>query len=278
MIAPVAASTSRIVVTDLDGSLLDHYTYDYTAAETALNALEHAGVPVILASSKTRAEMQALREAMGNWHPYIVENGAGIAVPSGYFGPAVTPTEAEDDRSPLAQPRAHWLQCLDAVKTDFAGEFESFAAGGDQWVSEVTGLSLEAARRANQREFTEPVAWLGSEDRQSEFIRMLESMGARVQRGGRFLAVGGDADKGRALRNLRDRYADYAGAAVKVLALGDSHNDVAMLAAADAAVLVRSPVHEFPRLDSDFAVYRSEAIGPEGWAEGVFHWLEGEQV
>jgi len=50
-----------LVFTDLDGTLLDHNTYGWEEAIPALELCRTRGVPVILVSSKTRAEMAALR-------------------------------------------------------------------------------------------------------------------------------------------------------------------------------------------------------------------------
>jgi phosphoglycolate phosphatase-like HAD superfamily hydrolase len=54
-----------IVFSDLDGTLLDHETYLFDAAQPALNALKARDIPLILASSKTRAEMNALHRKWG---------------------------------------------------------------------------------------------------------------------------------------------------------------------------------------------------------------------
>jgi hypothetical protein len=52
-----------VVFSDLDGTLLDHETYSFDAARPGLDALKSRGIPLILASSKTRAEMQDLGTA-----------------------------------------------------------------------------------------------------------------------------------------------------------------------------------------------------------------------
>ena len=72
---------TRLVFSDLDGSLLDHYSYSYEAALPQMEALERAGIPLILVSSKTRAEILILREELANRHPFIVENGAAVFIP-----------------------------------------------------------------------------------------------------------------------------------------------------------------------------------------------------
>ena len=69
-----------IVYTDLDGSLLDGTTYSYEPATPALAALREQGIPLVLVSSKTRAEMEPLRQRLDHRDPFIVENGGAVAV------------------------------------------------------------------------------------------------------------------------------------------------------------------------------------------------------
>ncbi len=275
------ATRRRLVVTDLDGSLLDHHSYDYAPAQPAMAALEAAGIPLVLASSKTRAEIQGLREALGNRHPYIVENGAAVILPDGYLPSLPKGAQRDGDEwvYAFAPPRAHWLAVLDGLRDEYAGEFENFAHGGVDWIVERTGLSPAAAQLANAREYSEPVAFLGDAEREAAFKAAVKHAGANVLRGGRFLSVAGDCDKGRALVWLRDTLCRaWNVASIDDLAIGDSQNDCAMLEAAGSALLIRSPVHDFPELGRQGGVIKSTALGPAGWAEGVGHWLADAEL
>ena len=60
-----------LVFTDLDGTLLDHDTYGWEAASPALAQCRERGIPIVLVSSKTRAEMDNLRRRMGLSMPFI---------------------------------------------------------------------------------------------------------------------------------------------------------------------------------------------------------------
>ena len=100
----------------------------------------------------------------------------------------------------------------------------------------------------------------------------LQARGAHALQGGRVLTVAGDCDKGRALGWLRSIYQQAEGP-VHDLAIGDSGNDVAMLEAAETALVIRSPVNPAPRLQRDRGVIYSRLFGPEGWTEGVERWL-----
>ena len=82
-----------VVFSDLDGTLLDHDTYSFDAARPALERLRVDGVPLILCTSKTRAEIAPLRRALGNTHPFISENGGAVFIPAGYFPFALSGAE-----------------------------------------------------------------------------------------------------------------------------------------------------------------------------------------
>lgn len=266
-----------LVFSDLDGSLLDHHDYSFHAALPAVEALRERGIPLILCSSKTRAEIEPLRAQLGNRDPFIVENGAAACIPDASLvqpPPGCRPDGAGWVRE-FAPPRQRWLAALDRLQPEFAGQFTHFEAMGLDGVMAATGLAREAAARAMDRHYSEPVLWRGSDARRRAFVEALASAGATVLQGGRFLSVAGDCDKGLALRWLRDCYQrDNPARDVHDLAIGDSANDSAMLESARHALVIRSPVHGFPPLQRQEATRYSRAFGPAGWAEGVLDWLQ----
>ena len=272
---------SLLVFTDMDGSLLDHHDYSFGPARPLLELLEAAGIPLIPNTSKTRAELESLRRAVGSRHPFIVENGAAVFIPRGYFARQPAATRAMQDYwvYEFSGPRQGWLDTLAALETEFSGEFTSFHREGVDGVMALTGLERADAALANQREYSEPVSWLGGAERKAEFIQALRQRGANPLQGGRFLTLAGNCDKGRAMQWLRNAYRD-AGfpAPIHSIAIGDSGNDVAMLEAAETALVVRSPVHGFPKLERREKTIYSTGYGPAGWAEGVSQWLQAMGV
>ncbi len=266
----------RLVFTDLDGSLLDHNSYRFTDALPQIRALEKRSIPLIPATSKTRAEIEVLRRQLGNRHPFIAENGAAVFIPRGYFPrqpQGTTEREGYWVREWVAG-RDHWLGLLSRLRDEFDGDFECFSEAGIAGIARMTGLAEDAAALADRREYSEPVLWLGSPAGADSFVEQLRALGATVQRGGRFLAVSGDCDKGRALAWLREVYRrSRSMPSCHDLAIGDSRNDCPMLEVARTALLVRSPVHDFPPLPRTDGVLYSHDYGPAGWAEGVARWL-----
>lgn len=261
-----------LIFTDLDGSLLDHHHYRHDEAESTLVELSKRDIPVIPVSSKTRSEIERLQQTLHNPHPFICENGALICIPVGYFAeqPADTIRAGAYWLKSFVAPRQYWLNLINTLKSEFAGDFTSFADAGIDGIIKLTGLDVHSAARAAHREYGEAIAWHGSPARQKLFISALQQAGACVLQGGRFLHVSGDCDKGGALQWLMQQYQYfYPNKQWQSLAIGDSDNDIAMLTQADMALLIPSPVHGLPALKPHPFLFVAPYPGPRGWAAGV---------
>ncbi len=251
-----------IVVTDLDATLLDHFDYSFDAAHPALKRLQALQIPLILNSSKTRSELLRLREKLHTKAPFIVENGAGIIIPQGKILASHS----------LGMNRAEILRVIHELRARDGYQFTGFDDMSPEQVAEQTGLSLADARLARQREFTEALHWEDSETQLQRFGKSLQQHDMRLIRGGRFWHVTGTADKGKAIHFLRDYYQQQTHDIPTVIALGDSENDLPMLAAADYPVLVKSPARDYPAFQHP-ALIRTSDYGPAGWNQAVLQLL-----
>lgn len=259
-----------IVFTDLDGTLLDHHTYSYEQAVDLINELYQQAIPLIYSSSKTRVEIEPLRVATNNQHPFIVENGSAVYVPKNYFIRKPHGTVLREDYwvKEFAEPRAHWLQILRRLEKQFDGCFTSFSQLGAEGIAKAADMSRDEAALANKRQYSEPLLWIGDSTRRQAFINELIRAGAFVQQGGRFLNVNGNGDKGSALRWLLSHYREQQPTETfHTIALGDSQNDAPMLEASDTAIIVRSPVRDTPRLQRQNRTQISNDCGPLGWSK-----------
>ena len=260
--------TKTLIFTDMDATLLDHHTYCFTAAKPTLAKLANQDIPVIPTTSKTYAEMQPLRERIGLNGAFIVENGAAVYIPKHFF--PNQPSKTVDINGfwckQFIADKQHWIDLLEQVGEDFYGKYKQFSKMSVKEIQSCTGLDAESATLASDRQFGEPVLWLGDEDEKEAFIKALKDKGVSPLEGGRFIHVSGDSDKGRALQWLADEYKNQFKTEVKTVALGDGKNDIAMLEAADISVRILSPANPPPTVKKE-SVYTSTLTGPEGWSE-----------
>lgn len=262
----------HLIFTDLDGTLLDHHTYSFAPALSTLQMLAEQNIPVIPNTSKTFAELIEIRGAIGLTSPFIVENGAAVYIPTTFFKhqPSGTIQKCGFWVKELSYPVEHWLSVIQDLKPSFKGEFSHFSAMSVAQICDATGLSEHDASLAAQREYCEPIFWQGSDDGKKQFIQAIQEMGASPLQGGRFLHVTGECNKGVALTWLMGEFKkQHPDKHCTSIALGDGHNDIAMLEVADHAVRILSPTSEPPPLKRTTNLITSKSYGPTGWAESI---------
>ena len=247
------------VVTDLDGTLMDHH-YDWSPAEPAIRRLQAAGIPVIPCTSKTAEEVIRFREQLDLHDPFIVENGGAIHGESSTGQPWGLPlgpgwAELKPQLSALELELGEPLRALDEL-TDAEGE-------------RLLGLQGDVLRQAQRRCCSVPFV-PPSADVRLRLEALVEQRGLTVVQGNRMgHLLGPGISKGNALHVLKQHLNQLD---VAVLALGDSPNDLPLLEAADLAVVVPGVEGPHPLLLPGLTSGRfqlARAAHGAGWAEAV---------
>jgi mannosyl-3-phosphoglycerate phosphatase len=231
-------------------------------------------VPLVFCSSKTSAEIEALRRELSNLHPFVTENGGGVFVPQGYFGTSIPqgfPLGSYRCLA-LAMPYDRMINELERIAEQAGVEVVGFHQMDAHDVAASTGLPLPAAKLALQRDFDEPFFFVRADEQaEARFLQLAHERGLELTRGGRFWHLFQGSDKGRAVRKLMELYRASNPPKLQFAALGDSANDLPMLAAVDHAFLLPRPDGSFDaevlaRLPK---ITRASAPGPEGWNVAV---------
>jgi mannosyl-3-phosphoglycerate phosphatase family protein len=260
-----------IIFTDLDGTLLDPKTYSFKEAEPALKLIRERGVPLVLCSSKTRAEIEVYRKRLDNLHPFISENGGGVYIPKGYF-PAHESGEQQDGYEviSLGSPYDEIRKRFVAMRGRLGIAVRGFGDMSVEEIAALTGLTLEEAGLAKRRDFGEPFIFPGEAD--DRFLREIEGEGLRWTQG-RFFHFMGNHHKGRAVNILRRLYEQRDGA-VRSVGIGDSLNDLPFLLGVDLPVLVKKENGRYDARIDIPGLVRSNGVGPAGWNEIVMELLK----
>jgi len=259
----------QVVFTDLDGTLLDSKTYSYERSLAAMNRLKEDDIPIIFCSAKTRAEQQTYRRELALFHPFIVENGGAVFIPQVYFPIQFDYHKAVDDllAIELAIPRSRVRELLAEIGAQNDFRFRRFGDMTTVEVAEITGLSLESAKLAQQRDYDEPVEFDSSGKDTSEFLAKLGEAGLNWSYGGRLCHVMGGGGKGRAVEVLTRLYRKTWGK-IETVGLGNGLNDLPLLRQVDIPILVQKRDHSWEDIDLP-RLRKVQGVGPEGWSRAI---------
>ena len=259
--------SSIVIFSDLDGTLLSSKDYSWKDAEEAIEICKKIEIPIVLVSSKTRAEIELIRREMGLSDPFVSENGGAIFIEAeeGIDPPKGAALDGKYFRLELGRPYSRLVETLKRIRDELGWNIKGFSDMTIEEISYLTGLDLSSAYLASLREYDEPFIILDKVEDISPLLEKAKEEGLKVFRGGRFYHIQGRNDKGKAVEILKDWYRKRKGSIISI-ALGDSPNDFPMLEKADYPVLILSDKNyslSMPNLKV------SRYKGPKGWKEEV---------
>ena len=256
----------KAVFSDLDGTILDFYTYSYEDALEGINILKEQNVPLIPVSSKTLTEMELIQKELQLSFPFSFENGGGIAFPSQGNEPA------KDYRIEIVGIGIDKLEdklniLREIVKSPISTLFEMDM----EEIVEKTKLSHKSAELIKKRKSSIPFIPSQADTviNLNEVNIMLGKHDLRITKGGRFYHLSSkNASKGNAVNKIIEYLKDaYNVGKIISVGIGDSENDIPMLSVVDIPVLVRKPDNSI--IDVEMNVMKTEKIGPSGFTEAM---------
>lgn len=250
------------VFSDLDGTFLDHTTYQYEESLPGYYRLEELSIPLVFVSSKTFAEIRELSLILGHTHTFVFENGAGC----GIYDP-----QRNDYRADLTGRSYDDLIGMKSLLRKVIGyQLTTFDEMSIDDIADSTGLSQERSAYAKSRLGSLPFLVHGSSEIDLDTINTrLAQEGLICTQGGRFYHLTSiHATKGVAVCNLLKKY--RTGTTLS-MAVGDSPNDIPMLDAVDCPYIVK-------RYDGTYLQHpqykKTRSAGPDGFTEAVLDFTE----
>ena len=248
------------IVTDLDGTLMDE-NYDISPAKKTLKLLSELNIPVIPCTSKTASEVRYFRKEHGLIDPFIVENGAAIY---GFCNQSVSEWELI-----LGKSYSELKDILFNISENVNYHLTPLNDLSKNQIFELTGLSDQGITRALDRRWSVP--FLNPPDEIFEKVKLIcDSYNVHVFKGNRMShLLSSESHKGQAVNKLKVYLQNND---VKIIALGDSQNDLPLLEYADISIVIpgKNGPNKYLQNGINNGSFRlANAPHAEGWSNSV---------
>jgi len=169
--------TPAILFCDIDG-LLPLRGKMAPGFDDFIAGLEHAAIPNVWVTTRTRLLIDDPRRKLGHSHPFIAEGGCGVYLPEGYFHlrPPKTVRLGRFTCLPIAEPQPAAAEALEELAAE-------------------TGVSVVPLRSLSPRELAQNSGLPPAQAelmRQPDFDEVFFFAGATEEEIGRFLAAGAE--------------------------------------------------------------------------------------
>lgn len=223
----------RIVFTDLDGTLLDE-KYSFKKTRPALKIIKELDIPLIICSSKTRAEIEVYRKKLGNEHAFISENGGAIFIPLNFFHKK---NHEKYKIIKLGKTYKNLIKIFKKIKTQIP--VKGFSDMTSEELSKNSGLNLKEAKLSKKREYDEAFI-LENKKYEKKLLKLIKKYQLNYTKGGKYYHILGDNNKGKAVKILSKLYKNKY-KKILTISLGDAKNDLPMLKSTNKSFLVKGP-------------------------------------
>ena len=204
-------------------------------------ALDHAAIPAVWVTNRSRLEFDAARRKLAHTHPFIGEGGSGLFLPEGYFHLR----EEESIRLgrftcvPVAEPLPAAADALEELSEKTKVPVVSLQSLSPRELAQNTGLPQREAELMRQRDFDEYFFFAGAAEKDIQrFASAAREKNYQLRRRGVLWSLARGASLKRCIQilaKLYDRALRYHPAIVGVAAGPDAPE---LFAACDRRILL----------------------------------------
>lgn len=260
-----------ILISDLDGTLLGQHDFDFDLIKSDIINLIDSGHLLVLASSKTKVEIEGFCDELGRNVPFIYENGAGVenfCLINGCEAPLNSHHNPKAIRTDALL--SAWERCI-SLGLKSRCHFVKDMDRGEQQA--LLGLGTTALDRAMKRSFSLPFTFTGPASDVQKLKYLATKAGLSVQQGGRVYNLSGCHDKADYLPEIR-KWASKAKGTPVLIVLGDSKNDIEMLKQADVSCVIPNENGDCLSIgNGNYPTIIAPRAAPLGWLDAVMEAL-----
>jgi predicted mannosyl-3-phosphoglycerate phosphatase (HAD superfamily) len=207
-------------------------------------ALDHAGIPAVWVTARSRGQMDDPRRRLDHSHPFIAEEGCGVYLPEGYFHlrPAKTVRLGRFTCIPIAEPQPAAREALESLSEDTGVSGVTLRSLSARQVMRNSGLSLQDADLARQRDFDELFFFAGATEQDiAGFVAEGRNRNLQLRQHGVLWSLAAGASLSLCIRALSKLYERALRSRPAILGIATQEESRELFAACDRAILLGHP-------------------------------------
>jgi len=204
-------------------------------------ALDHANVPMIWVTTRTRLQIDEPRRKVGHSHPFIAEGGSGVYLPEGYFNlrPDKSLRLGRFTCIPVAEPQPAASEALEELAANTGVAVVPLRSLSPRELSQNSGLPPRESELVRQRDFDELFFFAGASDQEVDhFLAQGRARKLLFRKDGPLWSVAVGASLKTCVRELEKLYQRSLRSRPVVVGMATYADDAAELFAACARTIL----------------------------------------
>jgi predicted mannosyl-3-phosphoglycerate phosphatase (HAD superfamily) len=204
-------------------------------------ALDHAGIPAVWVTNRSRLEFDAARRKHAHTHPFIAEGGSGVYMPEGYFHlrPEKTIRLGRFTCVPMAETLPAAANALEALSEETNVAVVALSSLSPRELAQNTGLPQREAELVRQRDFDELFFFAGTSEKDIQrFVQAGREKKYELRQHGVMWSLAIDASLKRCIQSLSKLYDRALRYHPTIVGIAKSEDSKELFAACDRSILL----------------------------------------
>lgn len=204
-------------------------------------ALDHAGIPAVWVTNRSRLEFDAARREHAHTHPFIAEGGSGVYLPEGYFHlrPEKTIRLGRFTCVPMAETLPAAANALEALSEETNVPVVALSSLSPRELAQNTGLPQREAELVRQRDFDELFFFAGASERDIQrFVQAGREKRYELRQHGVMWSLAIGASLKRCIQSLSKLYDRALRYHPTIVGIAKSEDNKELFAACDRSILL----------------------------------------
>jgi predicted mannosyl-3-phosphoglycerate phosphatase (HAD superfamily) len=204
-------------------------------------ALDHAGIPAVWVTSRSRLQIDDPRRKMDHRHPFIAEGGCGVYLPEGYFHLPL-PKAVRLGRFtcvPVAEPLPAASAALETLSSELNVPVVPLRSLSPRELVQNSGLPRQQAELARHRDFDELFFFAGVSDNEiKRFVQEARERKMELRQHGMLWSLAIGASLKRCVVELSKLYSQALRSHPKIVGIATPEEAVELFPACNRCVLL----------------------------------------